>query len=61
MQAVKLQASTDELTQQKDEPKFSGPESAVLPEEFAQSLSWLVDTVPKTFEDLEVIFTLHVH
>ena len=61
MQAVKLQASTDELTQQHDEAKVSGPESAVLPEEFAQSLSWLVDTIPKNFKDLEVIFKIHLH
>ena len=58
---MKLLASTDELTQQNDERKFSGPESAVLPEEFAQSRGWLVDTVPKMFKDLEVIFTIHLH
>ena len=58
-QAVKLQASTDEPVQQNDEPKVSGPESAVLPEEFAMSLSRFLDTVPKTFGDLEVIFTRH--
>ena len=61
MQAMKLQASTDESVKKNDEPKASGPESAVLPEEFAQSLSWLVDTIPKNFKDLEVIYTLHVH
>lgn len=60
MQAVKLQASTDELTQQNDEPNFSRSEAASLPEEFAKSLSW-VDTVPKSFKDLQVIFTIHVY
>ena len=61
MQAVKLQASTDELMQQHDEPKISGPESAVLPEELARPLSWLLYTLPKNFKDLEVIFTVHLH
>ena len=60
-QAMKLHASTDESAQQNDEPKVSRPESAVLPEEFAQSLSWLVDSIPQNFKDLEVISTLHLH
>ena len=60
-QAVKLQASTDDLTQQNDEQNLSRPESAVLPEEFARSLGWLVDDVPNNFKDLEVIFKIHLH
>ena len=60
-QAVKLQASTDDLTQQNDEQKLSRPESVVLPEEFARSLGWLVDDVPNNFKDLEVIFKIYLH